>query len=61
MSKLSLEGILIESNAGVTTVFNVISANNSLSDIEKHIIEEENKLLYLKFDLAYLTGGLLEN
>ena len=61
VSKLSLDGILIESNAGVRTVFDVISANNSLADIEQIIIEQENELLYLYLEKAYITGGLLEN
>lgn len=58
LSQTSLDGILIEAKAGVRTVFDVIEATNSLSDINKYIIDSENELALLKLEYKYLTGGL---
>lgn len=61
LSQTSLEGILIEANAGVRTVFDVIDATNNLSEIKKYIVESENELELLKLDYTYQIGGYKSN
>ncbi len=55
-SQIYLDGVLIESKAGVSTVFDVIDAKNSLAAIKKYIVESENDLFRAKLEYMYLTG-----
>lgn len=57
ISESSLEGVLIESNAGTRTVFDVINAQNSISDTKSLILNSQEEIELLQLELFRISGS----